>query len=508
MKLKRTLSTILCTAMCIGCLSGCGTSEYQMWTKIQSNLKRDQVGIKTTITAELSDSYMNQLSKKIDSDYMVIVSDLANKGVNLDVIMDNYNGEYELEVSCGDTNNKITTIRSVKSGLYINIEELGNFLCKYGVAEEYGNQLLKIMGDKEWIRYNYFTNLDRYKYGKLMTLVSDIMSEINQNYSQIAYATKSKGKYTVKITDESEDIIVKNTKTALTRNNIVDDIEKRIVNYVNKMTDNDLKAITNDSLKTRAEAVDDVERFCDKLDTELKEKYEDIIRDAFKKNDYLEIIYTDPTYYDRYDYDDKKSDEIGRIEIYNYNNGSSNSSSKRDLAVYGNSDVKIDIVSVITLEGSASEDYRDSYYGNSNKLGKLVVKPEGALSAENAADKIKEVLKSIDYKNKYDNIDINVDTNGYTPVASLSEDDVVVYKDSKKVPLRKTAEGLGINVMWDSENSKPGIEYKTKANNYIRDFNFNYTLSNGTTYVDKSLIEGILDCKLYVINNKVYTGKE
>lgn len=502
---KKIACLVLSAITCITVLSGCGNNEYQMYNKIHGTLKNDQVSIKTTITADVSDSYMNKLSKKVDADYMVIVSELANKGINLDLTMDNYNGEYELIVSCGDNSNKITTIRSVKSGLYVNIKDLSNFLGKYGVTKEYSTELSEIMGDKEWIRYNYFTNLDKYKYGKLTSLMSDILSEINQNYSQICYVTKSKGKYTAKITSESEDLIIKNTKNALYKNNIISDIEERVVNYVKKMTTEDLKAITNDSLKTREEAVDDVERCMKSLDEKIKAQYETFIKDAFKANDYLEIIYTDPTYFDRYDYESSQTSEIGRLEIYNYNNGTSGNNSS---AVYGNSDIKIDVVSIITLEGSTLDDYSDSYYGNSNKLGKLVVKPEGALSAETAADKIVGVIKSIDYKNKYDNIDISVDTNGYTPVASMDDNDTKVYKETKKIPLRKTAESLDIKVLWDSQQCKPGLEYKTKAGNYIRDFHIDHTIINGVTYVDKSLIEGILDCDLYVINNKVYKGKE
>ena len=133
-----------------------------------------------------------------------------------------------------------------------------------------------------------------------------------------------------------------------------------------------------------------------------------------------------------------------------------------------------------------------------------MVTPTGSLNADLVWDEIKKELSSVDISNKYDGISLDVDVNGYRYVTSMTEDDDKIYKEKKMVPLRKVGEALDMKVAWDEEKKQPSLIYKSLSGTFIKQSDFNYILSGGKTYVDKSYFEGILGYELYVIENKMY----
>ena len=215
MKIKRIVSLLLCTVMCFS-LAACGTNEYKLSKNILNILKRDQVVIEISAMADVSDKYMQELSKKYDADFLAIVSDLITEGIYAEIQMDNYNGEYEVVLYNGNSGDEpITTLKSVKSGAYINISQLADFLGGYSIYRDAAEQMRNIMNNAEYVRYDYFTNMDKYEYKKVVTLASDLLSTINQCMSQNVYVSSSREKLYFKWTSDVEEPFKKNAKRAL-----------------------------------------------------------------------------------------------------------------------------------------------------------------------------------------------------------------------------------------------------------------------------------------------------
>ena len=497
MKFKRIVSLLLCAVMCLS-LAACGTNEYKLSRNILDVLKRDQVVIEFYVKADVTENFMQELSKKYDADFLALVSDLITDGVYCEIQMDNYNGEYELAVyNGGQADDPITTFKSVKSGTYINIKQLADFMGGYSIYKDAAEQIRAIMDRSDYIRYDYFTNLDKYEYKKLTTLASDLLSTINQCMSQNIYVTSSKEKLYFKWTSDVEETFKKNAKKALFTKNIVDNAEDDLLKWLKSATLADLKVVFDDEDLTKADLEKSIKEYMDVLDKDLKENYEEYIENFFEFSSYWDFTYTDATYYDSASKLQDKT-ELGRIDLFNYTNGTSNG---REKAQLGNKDFKLDIQIVFRkLDNADDDDY--SYF--SDKLGKLVVTPSSALNADIVWDDIKEVINSVDISNKYDGIYLDVDVNGYRSVTMISSEDEEIYKTNKMLPLRNVGEASGMTVTWDAEKSKPGLVYKSVSGTYIRQNDFRYEIIGGKTYVDKSYFEEILGYELFVIEDKIY----
>lgn len=497
MKIKRIVSLLLCTVMCFS-LAACGTNEYKLSKNILNILKRDQVVIEVSAMADVSDKYMQELSKKYDADFLAIVSDLITEGIYAEIQMDNYNGEYEVAIYNGNSGDEpITTLKSVKSGAYINISQLADFLGGYSIYRDAAEQMRNIMNNAEYVRYDYFTNMDKYEYKKVVTLASDLLSTINQCMSQNVYVSSSREKLYFKWTSDVEETFKKNAKRALFTKDIVGNAEDDVLKWVKSASLQDLRVIFDDEELTKADLEKNIKEYMKKLDEDLKENYEEYIERLFEFSDYWDFTYTDATYYDNAS-NLKDNTELARIELYNYTNGTANG---REKAQRGNDDIKLDVSVVFRKLSGADDDY-DSFF--TDKLGKLVTTPSRALNADIVDKELREVINGVDISNKYDGIQLDVDVNGYRNITSITPEDENVYKEKKMLPLRKVGEALDMEVTWNNEKKAPGLVYKSVSGTYIRQSDFKYELISGKTYVNKSYFEDILGYELFVIEDKIY----
>ena len=498
MKIKRLISLILVLIICAS-FAGCNSKEYTLAKDIFNILERDQI-IEVFGKADVSDKFMSELEKEYDADYLTAVSDILTEGVFAQITMDNYNGEYEVQLFRGNTDDKpITTIMSVKSGVFVNIRQLSDYLRQYSIYKDACVELDKIMNGSDYIRYNYFTNLDRYEYNRLTGLVEEIMKTLNSCIGPCFTVSSIKDTKSFKVTPELESKITSSVQQALVKKDVVTKVRRNIEQYLRYCNLDDLRVVFNDEKLVKKDLENDLSKYMSDLNKDLRDNYEKYISDLFDFNDYWEFVFTDATYYSDVD-SMRDEDELARIDIYNYTNGSRNG---KDIPQYGNKDCIVDIQVVFRKLKGSSDSY-DDYYGNSNRLKKLIKSPSGALSADIVGENIKKAIEDVDISNRYDGIELDVDLNGYSLITDISQKDKEVYKNEKLLPLRNVGEALGMTIGWNTNTSTPTMLYKALSGNYVQKNDVSFKLIDGTSYVTKGTFEQILGYDIYVIDNKVY----
>ena len=500
----------MASAVTLVATSGCGKTEYNLATKVANAFSSDQVVVEVFLKRDFSDYYLSEKSREISPDYLVIMNDIYNDSLNVKVTMDNYNGEYEIEVGTGYSGtNPITHIRYVKSGKFINIRELINWMNKYAVLQEPAAKIEELMNGREWIRYDEYTDLDQYEYRKALQLAKDILSDINQCTDRCVTVTENRDKFTFKVDKESKELIATNVRKAINDRNVFRLVNSSLDKYTKSANLTVLQRYFGDTTLTKNEINQMIDEDMDDIKQDWEDNYVDKIDELFHGSNYWDITYTDGTYYKDSSSSSTSVDEkeLGRFDIYNYRP----STVKDPIPVYGNEDEKVDLTITIkrlsTQYSKDDDDWEYESFVNSGSVGKIVVTPTGAMSGDKVGEQIKEILDGIDYTNKFDGVELDIDVNGYIPVSRFDERDSGVYSSDRLIPLRKVGEAMGLEVVWDDEKGKPGIVYQTKSGTYIKDCNIEHKLVGGTTYINKKILEDITGCKIFVIQDAVYIDK-
>jgi hypothetical protein len=243
---------------------------------------------------------------------------------------------------------------------------------------------------------------------------------------------------------------------------------------------------------TKTKAIKIVNEKSDSIISYIKDNWESFVTKIYNANSYIEFKYVDDTY----ESGSSSSGVDGTLEVWNY--GVDTKNNDIDGSEY------FDFIATLEFKDLNSG---SSYYST---YSKIIDTPKNSINAEDKLQQIYEIVRWIDVYNHTDenviNIDSVVDTEGneMDEVLQLSDIEKSVYDERGLIPLRRVCEKMGMSALWDG--NRPGIAYKDVNSNTINDYNFTYELVDGTTYVNKSLLESISGNQISIVSGVVYKG--